>query len=55
MVDYSEAIEVCDIKAGIHSKLNDNGKLYMYHSFNFVTDISLISNIFCPKATRLTC
>ena len=30
MVDYSETIEVYDIKVGIYSKLNEIIEIYMY-------------------------
>ena len=30
MVDYSETIEVYDIKVGIYSKLNEYMEIYMY-------------------------
>ena len=30
MVDYSEIIEVYDIKVGIRSKLNEYREIYMY-------------------------
>ena len=30
MVDYSETIEVCDIKVGIYCKLNEYMEIYMY-------------------------
>ena len=30
MVDYSETIEVYDIKVGIHCKLNEYREIYMY-------------------------
>ena len=44
MVDCSETIEVYDIKVGVYSKLNEYMEIY--------TQISLISNSFCPEATR---
>ena len=30
MVDYSETIEIYDIKVGKHSKLNEYMEVYMY-------------------------
>ena len=60
-MDYSETIEVYDIKVGIHSKLNEYKKIYICargqgHSLTFskVTHISLISNRVCPEATGQT-
>ena len=42
MVDYSETIEVYDIKVGIHSKLNEYREIYFTrgqgHSLTFVQD-----------------
>ena len=58
MVDYSESIEVYDIKVG---KLNGYKRMYMYQRsrafFNLwptVTQISLISNSFCAEASGQT-
>ena len=66
MVDFLETIEVCDIKVGIYSKLNEYMEIYMYlrdiyqRSRSFFDlcprslKISLISNSFCPEATGQT-
>ena len=60
MVDYSETIEVYDIKVGIHNKLNEYRKIYQRSRSFFDlcrrsdTHISLTSNSFCPEATGQT-
>ena len=59
MVDYSETIEVYDIKVGIHSKLNEHREIYMYQRPRAFFDLCPRSLIFqfqtaCPEATRQT-
>ena len=54
MVDYSETIEVYDIKVGMHSNLNEYRKIYMYHSLTFVQVHSYFSNFKQLKATGKT-
>ena len=58
MVDYSETVEVWDIKVGMH---NEYREIYMYQRSRSIFDllskvihISLISNSFCPEATGQT-
>ena len=46
MVDYSETIEVNDIKVGIHSKRNKYRDIYMYQRTRSFFDLSPRSVIF---------
>ena len=39
MVHYSESIEVCDIKVGTYSKLNEYMETYMYQRSRSFFDI----------------
>ena len=45
MVDYSETIEVLDIKFGIHSKLTEYMEIYMYQMSRSYFDL-------CPRSLR---
>ena len=45
MMDYSETIEVSDIKDGIYSKLNEYMEIYMYQRSRSLYDL-------CPWSVR---
>ena len=46
MVDYSETIEVYDIKVVIYSKQNGYMKIYMYQEVRSFFDV-------CPRSLRM--
>ena len=45
MVDYSETIEVCDIKIGMYIKLNTKMEICIYQRSRSFSD-------FCPRSLR---
>ena len=46
MADYSETIQVYDIKVGIHSKLNEYREIYMYRRSRSFFELCPRSRIF---------
>ena len=51
MVDYSEIMEVCDIKVGIYSKLTEYMEIYMYQRSSLFFDRILFD--LCIRSLRM--